>query len=332
MRYRFLGRTGFRVSELCLGTMTFGGGKTIGGIDQAAATAMIDHALAAGVNFIDTADAYSGGQSETMVGSALAGRRKNVILATKVRLGTGRSANDAGLSRAHMLDAVEASLRRLQTDYIDLYQLHIVDALTPLEETLRTMEDLVRSGKVRYAGCCNYPAWQIMKALAIADAHGWSRYVSVQAHYSLAERGLERETVPLLRDQGLGLLVWSPLSGGLLSGKFTREGNGPQGARRSNFDFPPVDEERAFRVIDLMRGMAASREVSVAQIALAWLLHQEVVTSVILGARRLDQLDDNLQSPNVRLSQEELAQLDAASALPVEYPGWMLAQRWDDRM
>jgi aryl-alcohol dehydrogenase-like predicted oxidoreductase len=293
---------------------------------------MVDHALAAGVNFIDTADAYSGGESETMVGNALAGRRQKVILATKVRLGTGRGPNDAGLSRAHILDAVEASLRRLQTDFIDLYQLHIVDALTPLEETLRTMEDLVRSGKVRYAGCCNYPAWQIMKALAIADAHGWSRYVSVQAHYSLAERGLEREIVPLLRDQGLGLLVWSPLSGGLLSGKFAREGNGPQGARRSNFDFPPVDEERAFRVIDLMRSMAASRQVSVAQIALAWLLHQDVVTSVILGARRLDQLEDNLQSPNVRLSQEELAQLDAASALPAEYPGWMLDARWDDRM
>jgi aryl-alcohol dehydrogenase-like predicted oxidoreductase len=267
-----------------------------------------------------------------MVGNALAGRRQKVILATKVRLGTGRGPNDAGLSRAHILDAVEASLRRLQTDTIDLYQLHIVDALTPLEETLRAMEDLVRSGKVRYIGCCNYPAWQIMKALAIADAHGWSRYVSVQAHYSLAERGLEREIVPLLRDQGLGLLVWSPLSGGLLSGKFAREGNGPQGARRSNFDFPPVDEERAFRVIDLMRSMAASRQVSVAQIALAWLLHQDVVTSVILGARRLDQLEDNLQSPNVRLSQEELAQLDAASALPAEYPGWMLDARWDDRM
>jgi aryl-alcohol dehydrogenase-like predicted oxidoreductase len=312
--------------------MTFGGGKTIGGIDQATATAMVDRALAAGVNFIDTADAYSGTEAETMVGNALAGRRQQAVLATKVRLGTGRGPNDSGLSRAHILDAVEASLRRLQTDYIDLYQLHIVDALTPLEETLRTMEDLVRSGKVRYVGCCNYPAWQIMKALAIADAHGWSRYVAVQAHYSLAERGLEREIVPLLRDQGLGLLVWSPLSGGLLSGKFTRPGNGPQGARRSNFDFPPVDEERVFRVIDLMRGIAASRDVSVAQIALGWLLHQEVVTSVILGARRLEQLEDNLQSPKVRLSQEELVQLDAASALPVEYPGWMLAGRWDDRM
>jgi aryl-alcohol dehydrogenase-like predicted oxidoreductase len=312
--------------------MTFGGGKTIGGIDQATATAMVDRALAAGVNFIDTADAYSGTEAETMVGNALAGRRQQAVLATKVRLGTGRGPNDSGLSRAHILDAVEASLRRLQTDYIDLYQLHIVDALTPLEETLRTMEDLVRSGKVRYVGCCNYPAWQIMKALAIADAHGWSRYVAVQAHYSLAERGLEREIVPLLRDQGLGLLVWSPLSGGLLSGKFTRPGNGPQGARRSNFDFPPVDGERVFRVIDLMRGIAASRDVSVAQIALGWLLHQEVVTSVILGARRLEQLEDNLQSPKVRLSQEELVQLDAASALPVEYPGWMLAGRWDDRM
>lgn len=332
MRYRLLGRTGLKVSELSLGTMTFGGGKTIGGIDQATATAMVDRALEAGVNLFDTADVYSGTEAERLLGTALGSRRKDVILATKVRLGTGKGPNDAGLSRFHIMAAVEGSLRRLQTDTIDLYQLHIVDALTPLEESLRALEDLVRSGKVRYIGCCNYPAWQIMKALAISDAHGWVRYAAVQAHYSLAERGLEREIVPLLRDQGLGLLVWSPLSGGLLSGKFTRDGNDPKGARRTTFDFPPVDVDRAYAVLDVLREIAAGHDATVAQVALAWLLHQEIVTSVILGARRVEQLEDNLQSPNVRLSQEELARLDAASALAPEYPGWMLAEPWDDRM
>jgi aryl-alcohol dehydrogenase-like predicted oxidoreductase len=332
MRYRLLGRTGLKVSELCLGTMTFGGGKTIGGIDQATATALVDRALEAGINLLDTADVYSGTEAETMLGRALGNRRKDVIIASKVRLGTGKGPNDAGLSRAHIMDAVEGSLRRLQTDTIDLYQLHIVDSLTPLEETLRALEDLVRSGKVRYIGCCNYPAWQIMKALAISDARGWTRYATVQAHYSLAERGLEREIGPLLRDQGLGLLVWSPLSGGLLSGKFTRDGKDPKGARRTTFDFPPVDMERAFAVIDAMAEIAATHQASVAQVALAWLLQQDIVTSVILGARRVDQLEDNLQSPNVHLSLEQLARLATASALAPEYPGWMLAEPWDDRM
>jgi aryl-alcohol dehydrogenase-like predicted oxidoreductase len=332
MRYRLLGRTGLKVSELGLGTMTFGGGKTIGGIDQATATALVDRALEAGINLLDTADVYSGTEAETMLGRALGNRRKDVIIASKVRLGTGKGPNDAGLSRAHIMDAVEGSLRRLQTDTIDLYQLHIVDSLTPLEETLRALEDLVRSGKVRYIGCCNYPAWQIMKALAISDARGWTRYATVQAHYSLAERGLEREIGPLLRDQGLGLLVWSPLSGGLLSGKFTRDGKDPKGARRTTFDFPPVDMERAFAVIDAMAEIAATHQASVAQVALAWLLQQDIVTSVILGARRVDQLEDNLQSPNVHLSLEQLARLATASALAPEYPGWMLAEPWDDRM
>ena len=334
MRYKLLGRTGLRVSELCLGTMTFGGGQTIGGLDQAEASTLVASALDAGINFFDTADTYSGGESETQLGEALGNRRKDVIVATKVRLGVGEGPgiNDIGLSRYHILNAVDASLRRLKTDYIDLYQLHIVDSLTPMEETLRTLEDLVRWGKVRYVGCCTYPAWQLMKALAISDANGWSRFASYQAHYTIASREAERELIPLVEDQEVGLLVWSPLAGGLLSGKFSRDGSGPAGTRRAQFDFPPVDRERAFDVIDVMREIAREHDVSVARIALAWLLHQDAVTSVIVGARRPDQLQDNLLAPDVHLSEKELEQLDKVSTLPPEYPGWMLAMSWDDRM
>jgi aryl-alcohol dehydrogenase-like predicted oxidoreductase len=332
MRYRLLGRTGLKVSELCLGTMTFGGGQTIGGLGQTDADRLVARALDAGVNFFDTADVYSGGEAERMLGRALGARRKDIFVATKVRLRTEEGPNDIGLSRGHILDAVDASLRRLGTDYIDLYQIHIVDALTPLEETLRAFEDLVRWGKVRYIGCCNLPAWQIMKALAISDARGWVRFTSLQAHYTTVERGLERELAPLLSDQGLGLLVWSPLSGGLLSGKFTRESQGPEGSRRASFDFPPVNRERAFDVVDVMREIASDHDVSVARIALAWLLHQDVVTSVIIGAKRLNQLEDNLLAPAVQLSDEDLKRLDRISALPSEYPGWMLTWSWDDRM
>lgn len=333
MRYRLLGRTGLRVSELALGTMTFGGGRTIGGLEQSAANDLVALALEAGVNLFDTADAYGGGEAERMLGRALGARRPEVLVATKVRLRAGPAGpNDVGLTRAHVLDAVDASLERLGTDYLDLYQVHIVDAWTPLEETLRALEDLVRWGKVRYVGCCNYPAWQLMKALAIADRHDWSRFVSLQAHYSIASRELERELVPLVRDQGLGLLVWSPLAGGLLTGKFGRDGDGPSGSRRSSFHFPPVDRERALAVVDVMRGIAEREDASVARVALAWLLARDAVTSVLLGARRQEQLEDNLRAPEVALGDDDLARLESVSALPEEYPGWMLAHPWDDRM
>lgn len=332
MRYRILGRTGLKVSELCFGTMTFGGGETIGVLDQRESDKLVARTLDAGINFFDTADAYSGTEAERMLGQALGTRRKEVIIATKVRLETGSGPNDVGLSRGHILDAVDASLRRLGTDYIDLYQIHISDALTPLEETLRALDDLVRWGKVRYIGCCNFAAWQLMKSLAISDMHDWARFVALQAHYTLIERGLERELVPLVKDQGLGLMIWSPLSGGFLSGKFTRENESPEDSRRSELDFPPINRERAFDVLDVMREIAAQHNVSVARIALAWLLYQDVVTSVIIGAKRLDQLEDNLLAPEVRLSEKDLKQLDEVSALPLEYPGWMLNRPWDDRI
>jgi aryl-alcohol dehydrogenase-like predicted oxidoreductase len=333
MRYRLLGSTGIKVSELCLGTMTFGGGQTIGGIGQDTVNDLVAKALEAGVNFFDTANNYSGGDAERMLGRALGSRRKDVLIATKVRLKTGKKGiNDVGLSRAHILDAVEASLERLGTDYIDLYQVHITDALTPLEETLRALEDLVRWGKVRYVGCCNYPAWQIVKALAISKAHDWSRFVSLQAHYSIASRDLERELMPMVKDQKLGLFIWSPLAGGLLSGKFSRDGEGPKGSRRASFDFPPIDKERAFRVLEVMREIASKHDVSVTRIALGWLLHQDAVTSVIVGAKQLDQLEDNLRAAEVTLCEQELMRLDEVSALPKEYPGWMLDWPWDDRV
>ncbi len=326
MKYRTLGDTGLFVSELCLGTMTFGGRgqmwEVIGGLDSAAAEAIVHGALDAGVNFIDTADVYSAGEAESLLGKALAGRRHEVVLATKVRGRTGRGPNDVGLSRLHILQAVEASLARLGTDYIDLYQIHRFDPFTNMEDTLRAFDDLVRAGKIRYVGCSNLAAWQIMKALAISRAEGLERFRCTQSYYSLAGRELEREVIPLIRDQGLGLLVWSPLAGGLLSGKFTRDTN-DAAARRGSFDFPPVDRERAYAIVDVLRVVATRLEASVAEVALAWLLAQPVVTSVIIGARTSAQLEDNLKAVNITLSREDLAALHEASRLTAEYPEWM---------
>ena len=331
--HRPFGTTGLQVSELSLGTMTFGGGTTIGGVDAAGADALVGMALDAGVNLFDTADAYSGGEAERLLGRALGARRDEVLIATKVRLKTGRrGVNDVGLSRAHILNAVRSSLERLGTDHIDIYQVHITDALTPLDETLRSLEDLVRWGQVRYIGCCNYPAWEVMKGLAISERHGWTRFASMQVHYSLASRDLEREIVPLALDQRLGLMIWSPLAGGLLSGKFTAGADGPKGSRRTKFDFPPVDRERAFAIVEVLREIAAARETTPARLALAWLLHRRAVTSVIVGARRPDQLQDNLQASRLRLTDDELLRLEAVSAIPREYPQWMLEHPWDERM
>jgi aryl-alcohol dehydrogenase-like predicted oxidoreductase len=335
MNYRMLGRTGLYVSELCFGAMTFGGEgfwKVVGTTGQSEADKLVARSLEAGINFFDTADVYSNGVSEQLLGKALGARRKDVVLATKVRGRTGPGVNDVGLSRGHIMDSVHASLRRLGTDYIDLYQIHGVDIVTPLDETLRALDDLVRQGKVRYLGASNLQAWQLMKALGISEHRGLSRFESLQAYYSIAGRDLEREVVPLLKDQQLGLMVWSPLAGGFLSGKFRRNGQGPADARRSAFDFPPVDKERAYNIIDVMDGIAKAHGVSVARVALAWLLHQPHVTTIIIGAKNAEQLEDNLKTPSLKLTPEQLTALNTASALPPEYPGWMVIRQNEDRI
>ncbi|WP_342361549.1 aldo/keto reductase [Terrarubrum flagellatum] len=339
MRMKQLGGTGLFVSELCLGTMTFGGGSgiwsAIGDLDQSNADKIVARSIEAGVNFIDTADVYSGGLSEQITGQSIKNLsipRHQVVLATKVYGKVGEGANDRGASRGHIMDGVKASLKRLGTDYIDLYQIHGTDLVTPIEETVRALDDLVRQGHVRYVGCSNWSAWRIMKALGIAERTNASRFASLQAYYTIAGRDLEREIEPLLLSEGVGLMVWSPLAGGLLSGKYSREGdNAAGGARRATFDFPPVNRDRAEKVIDAMRPIASAHEVSVAQVALAWLLQRRVVMSVIIGARTIEQLDDNLAAAKLTLSFDEIATLDAVSALPPEYPGWMIERQSRDR-
>jgi aryl-alcohol dehydrogenase-like predicted oxidoreductase len=326
MKFRQLADTGVFVSELCLGAMTFGGRgqqwQVIGGLDQSEVDALVHRAIDGGINFIDTADVYSSGESETLLGRALGAHRQDVVLATKVRGRMGKGVNQVGLSRLHILEAVDASLKRLGTDYIDLYQIHRFDPLTNLEDTLRALDDLVHAGKVRYIGCSNLVAWQLMKALAISREQRLERFRCTQSFYSLAGRELEREMIPLLKDQGLGLLVWSPLAGGFLSGKFTRSG-GDETARRASFDFPPVDKDKGFEILDVLTEVSRRHAVSVAQVALAWVLAQDSVTSVIIGARKLSQLEDNLKSIDVALSPDDLKALDDASRLTPEYPEWM---------
>lgn len=338
MRYRLLGRTGLYVSELCLGTMTFGGQgfwKVMGGLEQDAATALVKQAFDAGVNFIDTANVYSLGESERFTGNAIKSLglpRDELIVATKATGTMNETAvNSLGQSRYHLMNELDASLKRLQLDHIDLYQLHGFDPLTPFEDVLSTLNDMVRSGKVRYIGLCNMAAWQIMKGLAISEKNHWARFESVQAYYTVAGRDLEREVLPLLRDQQLGLMVWSPLAGGLLSGKFGPDGKGPDGTRRASFDFPVVDKTRAFRVVDAMRPIAQRHQVSVAQVALGWLLSRKQVSTVIVGARTPVQLEDNLAATRLELNTEELKALDEVSALPPEYPGWMLDRQGQSR-
>jgi aryl-alcohol dehydrogenase-like predicted oxidoreductase len=334
MRYRPLGRTGQFVSEICLGTMTFDGGagfwRNIGALDLSAATALVARALETGVNFIDTADVYSEGGSEILLGQALADlkvKREDVIVATKVRGRTGPGPNAVGLSRGHIMDQIAGSLKRLKLDYVDLYQIHGFDPVTPLEETMRALDDCVSRGLVRTVGCSNMAAWQIMKAQGIAERRGFARFETVQAYYTIAGRELEREILPLVEDQGLGVMVWSPLAGGFLSGKFTREGSKSNDTRRSVFDFPPVDKERGYDIIDAMRPIAEAHGVSVARVALAWLLSRKGVMSVIIGAKTPEQLEDNLAAADLKLSAEDLATLDQASALKPEYPGWMLERQ-----
>lgn len=338
MKYNLLGNTGLKVSELCLGTMTFGNKgifKVMGSLGQEPVDALLKRSVDAGINFIDTANVYSEGMSEELTGQAIRNlglNRDDLVLATKVRGKMGDKPNEIGLTRKHIMQQAEASLKRLKTDYIDLYQIHSYDPLTPLEETLRALDDLVRSGKVRYIGASNMAAWQLMKAVGYSTYNHLEKFVSLQAYYTVAGRDLEREIIPLLNDQKLGLMVWSPLAGGLLSGKYSRDEQNKEGGRRANFDFPPVNKERAFDVIDLLTPMATAKNATVAQLSLAWLLHQPAVTSVIIGANKTEQLDDNLKSIDIHFTAEELQQLDAASKLPAEYPAWMLERTGIDRL
>ncbi|MDB5961215.1 MAG: aldo/keto reductase [Massilia sp.] len=338
MRHHPLGKTGLFVSELCLGTMTFGGsdgmwGK-IGQLQQGEAEALIGHAVDNGINFIDTADVYAGGASETIVGQALKNlgiAREEVVIASKVFGEMGKGPNARGLSRSHIIDGVKASLKRLQLDHIDLYQVHGFDPATPIEETLRALDTMVQHGHVRYIGVSNWAAWQIAKALGISERLGIASFQSLQAYYSVAGRDLERELVPMLKSEGLSLMVWSPLAGGLLSGKYSRDQQAEAGSRRVEFDFPPVDKERGWQAIDAMRPIADAHGVTVARVALAWLLHQPQVTSVIIGAKRLEQLQDNIAAASLTLSAADIAAIDAASALPPEYPGWMFERQGEFR-
>ncbi|HZU85538.1 MAG TPA: aldo/keto reductase [Polyangiaceae bacterium] len=330
MRYRTLGRTGLVVSELCFGTMTFGGKgfwEVVGKLGGHEVEALVGAALDGGVNFLDTANVYSEGESEKLLGAALAalGRpRDQVVVATKVRGRMGPGPNEVGLSRGHILSAIDASLKRLQLDHVDLYQIHGVDPTTPLEETVRALDDVVRAGKARYVGFCNLPAWMAMKAIAFAEAHGLARFESAQMYYSIAGRDIEREVAPFAQSEGLAILPWSPLAGGLLTGKFDPDKPGPEGARRSKFDFPPVDKARLPKVLGALREVAQATGASVARVALAWTLTRPFVTSVIIGAKNREQLADNLAAAELKLSAEQVAKLDAASALPAEYPGWMM--------
>jgi aryl-alcohol dehydrogenase-like predicted oxidoreductase len=338
MKYNQLGNTGLFVSEICLGTMTFGGQgmfKVVGEIDQKGATAIVARSLEAGVNFLDTADVYSQGNSEKLTGQALkdvGAKRSDVIIATKCYGRSGPGPNDLGASRGHIMDSVSRSLERLQTDHIDLYQIHGTDIVAPVEETMRALDDLTRQGMVRYVGCSNWQAWKVMKAQGVASQHGWSRFETLQAYYSIAGRDLEREIVPMLTDQKMGLMVWSPLAGGLLSGKFGPGSNGPEGARRAAFDFPPVNKDRAWACIDVMREVGHAHEgSSVARVALAYVLAKPFVMSVIIGAKTMEQLDDNLDAVKLTLTADEMKKLDEVSALPAEYPGWMLVRQSAER-
>jgi aryl-alcohol dehydrogenase-like predicted oxidoreductase len=328
MKYNRLGTSGLFVSELSFGTMTFGESyPALGGLTQTDASTLVAKAFEAGVNLFDTADVYALGESERFLGEALrnlGAPRESYLIATKAFGPMGKGPNDAGASRGHLLDAVKNSLKRLGDDHIDLYQIHGFDPATPMEETLRALDDLVRKGYVRYIGVSNWAAWQIAKALGISAHLGLSRFSSLQAYYSVAGRDLEREIVPLLESEGVGLLVWGPLAGGLLSGKQARGAEAPEGSRRGAAPFPPVDYDRAYDALDVMRGIAERHGVSVAQIALAWLLHQKVVSSVIVGAKRIDQLEDNLRAVNISLTDEEQAAIVEISKIPAEYPAWMI--------
>lgn len=333
MQYTTLGRTGLVVSRLAFGAMTFGEGQLVPGVtnstDQASANEMVSRVLDAGINLFDTADVYTNGQSEIILGKALAHSRDRVLIATKAGFRTGQAITDTGSSYRHIMSAAEASLKRLQTDYIDLYQLHIPDPITPPEETLRALEDLVRQGKVRYIGYSNFSAWKAAKMLGLQAYYHYTPFVAAQLYYSLLGRDLEHEIVPFVEDAGLGVLVWSPLAGGFLSGKYSRDNSAPEGARRTQFQLPPVDVEKGYDVVDRLRQIALEHEASPAQVAIAWILTKPFISSVIIGANKLSQLTDNLKAATLTLSQEAIEQLNTLTAPPTLYPGWMQPLGYD---
>jgi len=330
MKYNELGKTGVLVSELCLGTMTFGGKgywQAVGQVPQEEANQIVKTSVDSGINFIDTANAYSEGLSETMLGEALIKLgipRQEVIIATKVRLRMGPGANQVGLSRLHIMDSVNDSLQRLRMSHIDLLYIHGVDPITPLEETMRGLEDVVRSGKVRYIGISNHPAWMVVKANCYAQKMGWTQFVASQNYYSIASRDIEREIIPMALNEGIAIMPWSPLSGGFLSGKFTRDNEVAGDSRRDSFDFPPIDKLKAYDIIDVMNDIGKSLHVSVAAVALNWVIRQPGVTSTIIGAKNLQQLNDNIAAVSLKLTTEEMKQLNEVSVLASEYPGWMV--------
>ena len=337
MEYRALGKSGLRVSVLTMGTMTFGGRGNfadVGPTGADEARRQVDQCLAAGVNLFDTADVYSGGLSEEILGQALKGRRDEVLVATKVRMPMGSGPNDAGLSRHHIVTGCEASLRRLGTDHIDLYQVHEWDGLTPLEETLEALDLLVQSGKVRYVGASNYGGWQLLKALGTAERLRLPRFVSQQIYYSLQARDAEYELIPAAVDQGLGVLVWSPLAGGLMSGKYRRDRQPPAGSRQlTEWNEPPVrDQDALYATVDVLVSIAEEHGVSAAQVALAYLLGRPAVTSLVIGAKTTEQLADNLAAADLVLTAGERRRLDDVSAVPLIYPYWHQAKTARDRL
>jgi aryl-alcohol dehydrogenase-like predicted oxidoreductase len=337
MKYNLFGQTGLVVSELCFGTMTFGGTgiwANIGKTQQGEVNDLMKTVVDSGINFIDTANVYSYGQSETLLGQSIKDvglDRNELVIASKVRGRMGEGKNNVGLSRYHIFQSVDASLKRLQLDHLDILYVHGVDPKTPVEETMRALNDIVLSGRVRYIAVCNWPAWMVMKAQGIAAKNGWNRFEGMQYYYSLSSRDIEREVLPLATDQQLAVMPWSPLAGGFLSGKYTRETQSAGGNRRDTFDFPPVNKEKAYDIIDAIIEIGKAHHVSAAQIALAWVRHQNAVTSTIIGAKNAAQLADNIKSTEVTLSADDLKKIDEVSALPKEYPGWMVERQSADR-
>ena len=337
MKYNELGKTGILVSELCLGTMTFGGKgywEAIGKLPQDEVNQIIKTSLDSGINFIDTANAYSEGLSETMLGESLKKlgvSRQEVVIATKLRIRMGAGANQIGLSRLHIMDSVNDSLQRLQLSHIDLLYIHGVDPITPIEETMRGLEDVVRSGKVRYIGISNHPAWMVMKANSYAEKMGWTKFVASQNYYTIAGRDIEREIVPMALSEGISIMPWSPLAGGFLSGKYTRDIALAGNSRRDSFDFPPINKEKAYDIIDVMIEIAGRHKVSVATVALNWVIKQPSITSTIIGAKNLQQLNDNVAAVKLELTSNEMKQLNEVSVLSPEYPGWMINRQMQGR-
>lgn len=338
MKYNLLGNTGLLVSEICFGTMTFGGSNggiwtNIGKVQQDEVNSLMQTVVDSGINFIDTANIYSFGESEQLLGQSIIDlklNRHDLVIATKVRGRMGEGMNNVGLTRSNIFQSVDASLKRLQLDFMDILYVHGTDLLTPIEETMRALNDIVLTGKVRYIAVCNWPAWMVMKALGIADKYGWNKFVGMQYYYSLASRDIEREVLPLSIDQNLAVMPWSPLAGGFLSGKYTRD-NEKIGSRRDNFDFPPINKDKTYDIIDVITGIGKQYNATPAEVALAWVRLQKGITSTIIGAKNIEQLRDNIKSVDITLSADDLKKIDEVSALTKEYPQWMVERQSADR-